>query len=394
MHPLSSICEKESRLVIGLMSGTSVDGIDAALVKIKGHGTETQAEELSFISLPFPAAVREKILSVAGGAPADAAEFCRLKTLLGVLYAEACEELCAQYGISKSEIDLVGCHGQTVWHIPQPEEYLGRRFASTLQIGEEAEIAERMGCPVVGDFRVRDVAAGGQGAPLVPYTDYLLYREKDKCVALQNIGGIGNISIIPSDAAPGEVVAFDTGPGNMIIDALVSGITDGKLGYDPEGSMAAKGTVCRPLLDWLLLDEYLLRPLPKTTGREYYGPEFVSRLTAKAAELGCGDVDLLSTATAFTAACIASGIKSFAPQRPEKLIVGGGGSHNLTMMNYIRDYLPGCSVVTGEDMGFSSDAKEAVAFAILANETVFAHCGNMTNVTGAAHGVVMGKISF
>lgn len=393
MHPLSSLWEKESRLVIGLMSGTSVDGVDAALVRIHGHGFDTRIEQLSFLSLPFPVAVREKILSVAGGDSFCAEDLCRLKTLLGILYGEACMVLCAQAGVRKEDIDLIGSHGQTVWHEPKPVEYLGRCFASTLQIGEEAEIAQRMGCPVVGDFRVRDVAAGGQGAPLVPYTEFLLFREEEHTVALQNIGGIGNITVIPPHARLSDTVAFDTGPGNMVMDALVADMTGGARSYDPEGQMAAQGIVNKTLLDWMLNDEYLSRPLPKTTGRELYGRAYVSALSEKAQNLGVSKVDLLTTATAFTAESIAEGLRRFAPKFPEKLIVSGGGSHNLTLMKRLQAALPGCRVMTGEELGFSADAKEAVAFAVLANETLFAHCNNAPAVTGAAP-VVMGKISF
>ena len=393
MHPLVSLWEKESRLVIGLMSGTSVDGIDAALVRIHGHGSTTAVEELSFLSVPFPAGVREEILRIAGGGMTCADELCRLKTLLGILYGEACERLCAQVGIPKDAVDLVGSHGQTLWHNPQPEEYQGRRFASTLQVGEEAQIAQAMGCPVVGDFRVRDVAAGGQGAPLVPYTEYLLYRDEEKTVALQNIGGIGNITVIPPHAKLSDTVAFDTGPGNMVMDALVWQMTDGRLHYDPLGRMAAEGRVDDGLLAWMLRDEYLSRPLPKTTGRERYGQAYVEALREKARALRVPDGDLLATANAFTAESIAVGIRRFSPAYPERLVVGGGGSHNLTLLSNLRKALPGCAVLTCGELGFSADAKEAVAFAVLANETLFHHCNNAPSVTGGG-AVVMGKISF
>lgn len=393
MNPLQCLWEKDERLVIGLMSGTSVDGIDAALVRIRGFGLSTRVEQLSFVSFPFPPAVREKILAIAGGAGTNADELCRLKTLLGILYGEACEELCLRSGVDRSEIDLIGSHGQTVWHNPRREEFLGRSFASTLQLDEEAEIAQRMGCPVVGDFRVRDVAAGGQGAPLVPYTEFLLFRDEDRTVALQNIGGIGNITLIPPHASLSDVVAFDTGPGNMVMDALVSRMTQGRFSYDPEGQLAAQGTVSGVLLDWMLEDEYLSRPLPKTTGRELYGPTYVEVLIKKAEELRLSDKDTLATANAFTAHSISLGIRRFSPEYPSRLVVGGGGSHNLTLLRNLRQALPGCEVLTGEDLGYNSDAKEAVAFAILANEAIFASCGNTPSVTGAEKPVVLGKIT-
>jgi len=393
MHILSSLWEKETRIVIGLMSGTSADGIDAALTRISGYGTATKVTLDSFLFTPFSPAVREKILAVAGGRQVDAAELCRLKTLLGMLYAEACRELCRQAGLPVSRIDLVGNHGQTIWHIPQPEEYLGWTVTGTLQIGEDAIIAEALGCPVVGDFRVRDMAAGGQGAPLVPYTEFLLYREEEHTVALQNIGGIGNVTILPAGCGLEDVVAFDTGPGNMVMDALARRLTNGRLAYDEGGRLAAEGRVSKELLAWMLADPYLEKKPPKTTGREAYGEKYIACLLAQADALGVGLRDALATATRFTAVAIAAGLGRFAPAPPERLIVGGGGIWNRTLLAHLRDCLPGCQVLTNEDLGFNSDAKEAVAFAILANEAVFASCNNAPAATGARKPVVMGKLS-
>lgn len=393
MHILSQLWSKPERLVIGLMSGTSADGVDAALTRISGCGTETKVELLSFLFTPFPPAVREKVLHVAGGGETDAKEFCLLKTLLGRLYAEACLALCRQAGIGPGQVDLVGNHGQTVWHIPQPAEYLGRTLAGTLQIGEDALIAQAMGCPVVGDFRVRDMAAGGQGAPLVPYTEWLLYRDPVRTVALQNFGGIGNVTILPAGCALEEVTAFDTGPGNMVMDALTERLTEGRMAFDEGGRLAAAGTVSRPLLDWMLSDPYLARRPPKTTGREAYGEGYVRRLLEEAEKLGVGLRDALSTATRFTAEAAAIGLSRFAPAPPERLVVGGGGSWNETLLSHLRELLPGCQVVTNETLGYSSDAKEAVAFAILANEAVFGVCNNAPAATGAKRPVVMGKLS-
>lgn len=394
MRDLTALRAKKERLVIGLMSGTSADGIDAALTKISGCGTDTKAELLSFLFTPFPPAVREKILAVAGGEPVTAAGFCCLKTLLGQLYAEACLALCRRAGVAPEQIDLVGNHGQTLWHIPQETEYLGRTLTGTLQVGEDAVIAQALGCPVVGDFRVRDMAAGGQGAPLVPYTEFLLYRREDRTVALQNIGGIGNVTILPAGCALEDVTAFDTGPGNMVLDALVRRLTDGRQNYDEGGRLAAEGRVSQPLLAWMLADPYLDRRPPKTTGREDYGGDYVARLLERAEELGVGLQDALATATRFTAEAIDLGIKRFSPVMPEELVVGGGGSWNLTLLGHLRDCLPDCRVVTQEDLGMNSDAKEAVAFAILANEALFGRSNNAPAATGARCPVVMGKLSY
>ena len=392
-HPLKTLWEKPSRLVIGFMSGTSADGVDAALVRITGFGTQTRAEQLGFCFVPFSDEVRAEILRLAGGGPASAADFCRMNFLLGELFCEAGETLCAQTGTKLSDIDLIGSHGQTFWHIPEKEEYLSRTFASTFQLGEEAVLAERFGCPVVGNFRVRDVAAGGLGAPLVPYTEFLLYRSREECVALQNIGGIGNVTVLPRDCRLEDVFAFDTGPGNMLMDALVERLTNGRQHYDAGGKMAAQGRVDAGLLVFLMQDPYLQRKPPKTTGREAYGAPYLAALLDYAAAHGVSLLDTLATVTRFTAECIAYGLQRFSPCRPGRMIVGGGGCYNLTLMAHLRALLPDCRVMTNEDLGLDGNAKEAVAFALLANETIFASGNNAPGATGARHPVVMGKIS-
>ena len=393
MHPIVSCMEKPSRLVVGLMSGTSADGVDAALCRITGHGTDSRIEQLSFVFQPFAPEVRSEILRLATGHSACAADFCKMNFLLGELYVQAVGALCAQTGIRCDEIDLIGSHGQTFWHIPQKEEYLGRRFRSTFQLGECAVLAERFGCPVIGDFRVRDVAAEGLGAPLVPYSEFLIYRSKTECVALQNIGGIGNITCLPPDCELKDVFAFDTGPGNMVMDAVLAELTNGKQTYDAGGRFAAAGTVHRGLLDRLMEDPYLPCKPPKTTGREYYGPAYVEKIMAYARENHIPNADLMATVTAFTAETIRYSVEHYFPVKPDRLIIGGGGSMNKTLVQDIARALPGCRVMTNEDMGYDSNAKEAVAFAVLANEALFAGCNNVPSVTGAKKPVVMGKIS-
>lgn len=288
----------------------------------------------------------------------------------------------------------MGCHGQTVYHLPNAEHYLNRPICGTLQIGEASVIAEKLGCPVVSDFRVRDIAAGGLGAPLVPYTEFLLYRSEERTVALQNIGGIGNITLLPQGCTMEQVIAFDTGPGNMVMDAVTSLLTKGRMTYDEDGRLAGQGHVDSRLLKYMLQDAYLKETPPKTTGRERYGGEYVQDLLAYAAKLNVGLNDVLATATRFTAECIRWAVDEHCTPRPEWLIVGGGGSLNPVLMQHIRDCLPNCRVMVNEELGLDSNAKEAVAFAILANETLFASCNNVPSATGAAHPVVMGKISF
>lgn len=393
MHPIVSLLEKPSRLVVGIMSGTSADGVDVALCRITGHGTDSRVEQLGFFFQPFTPEIREEILRLAGGASACAADFCKINFLLGELYADAVEAMCAREGLTPSQIDLIGSHGQTLWHIPQPEEHLGHTFRSTLQLGECSVLAQRFGCPVVGDFRVRDMAADGLGAPLVPYSEYLLYRSKTECVALQNIGGIGNITCLPPDCTLSEVFAFDTGPGNMVMDAVYAALTQGRETYDAGGAYAATGTVHPGLMELLLADPYLTRQPPKTTGREYYGPAYVQKILDYAQAHEISGPDLMATVTDFTAQCIRVSVERFFPVKPDRLIIGGGGSMNRTLLADIARALPDCRVMTNEELGYDSNAKEAVAFAILANETLFAGSNNVPGVTGAKNPVVMGKIS-
>lgn len=388
MQPFMDLWNKPSRLVAGLMSGTSADGIDAVLTRITGCGLTTKVEQLGFYFLPFDAGTRQAILDMCSGSTGGARDVCLLSTHLGLLYAQAVRELLAR--TQTRRVDLIGCHGQTMYHIPEETPYLGTTIRGTLQIGDPSYLAEEFGCPVVSDFRIRDMAAGGLGAPLVPYTEFLLYRSDTEDIALQNIGGIGNITLLPAGCTLDQVTAFDTGPGNMVMDALASKLTGGKQTYDDGGKLAASGRVIPRLLDRMLEDPYLRRQPPKTTGREYYGADYVAQL------LSFADyplVDILTTATAFTARSIALSLRSFAPRMPGRLVVGGGGSRNPTLLRFLREDLPEVTVQTQEDLGLSSDAKEAVAFAILANEALFGICNNAPSATGAKHGVVMGRIN-
>ena len=387
-HPFMRLWNKPSRLVVGLMSGTSADGIDAVLTRITGNGLDTKVEQLEFYFQPFDAATRHAILDICGGESGGTRDVCLLSTHLGQLYAGAVRQLLKKAGTDT--VDLIGCHGQTVYHIPVETPYLNTAIRGTLQIGDPSYLAEEFGCPVVSDFRIRDMAAGGLGAPLVPYTEYLLYRSETEDVALQNIGGIGNITLLPAGCSLEEVTAFDTGPGNMVMDALVMRLTDGVMGYDDGGRLASSGKVIPELLAQMMEDPYLAMQPPKTTGREYYGAEYVSRL------LSSGSyplIDILTTATAFTAETIAYSLRTFAPRMPERLVVAGGGSRNPTLLQFLREALPEVNVQTQEDLGLDSDAKEAVAFAILANEALFGICNNAPSATGARHGVVMGRIN-
>ena len=390
MKRLRQLWDKKTLRVIGLMSGTSADGMDAALVDISGFGLDTKVTTLGFVSVPYPENVRNEILRLASGKEGGSHDLCLFSFLLGQLSLEACLAVCEQAGVPKESIDLVGSHGQTLWHIPKAEDYLGRPVRGTLQLGEASIICEGLGCPVVSDFRVRDLAAGGQGAPLVPYAEYLLYRREDESVGLQNLGGIGNLTVLPRGGRMEDTFAFDTGPGNMVMDQLMERFTDGKQRYDENGAMAAQGRWDESLLAWMLDDPYLKKAPPKSTGREYYGKEYVDALLARAE--GLKPENILATACRFTAECIRVAIDRFCPAQPDYLVIGGGGSRNPTLMRDIRAVLS-VPVLVNEDLGYDSDAKEAVAFAVLANECVHGSTNNMPSVTGARHPVVMGKIS-
>lgn len=353
--------------VAGIMSGTSLDGIDVAIVDIHGKRIETVAH----MTVPYTSAVRRRILSAS-----TPAEISRLNFELGELYAKAVEAACERAEIPVASLELIGSHGQTIYH-----EGAGKT-PNTLQVGEAAVIAERLGVPVVSDFRTRDIAAGGQGAPLIPFVDVLLFGAgKKKRVAL-NIGGIANITVLPGG------LAFDTGPGNMVVDQLVERMTQGKRRFDRNGAIAAKGHVNRPLLDDLLADAYYKTKPPKTAGREQYGAPFIERLLATKLPME----DLIATATALTAATIVEGINRFAPGT-RQVIASGGGVHNDQLMAQLAAFLPDCRITTSAEFGIDPDAKEAIAFAILAHRTWRGRTGNLPIATGARKSVILGKIS-
>ena len=376
------------------MSGTSADGIDAALVRIRGNGLSTKAKLLFFEVYHYPQEVRKKILNIFSPKTGTVDKICHLNFVLGELFAQAALKIIRKANLKPSEIDLIGSHGQTIYHIPALEGEGSLRVRSTLQIGEPSVIAERTGITTVADFRTRDVAAGGQGAPLVPYVDYILLRDEKKTRAIQNVGGIGNVTLIPAAAKLDDVVAFDTGPGNMVIDAVSQITTWGKRTYDQNGMMAAQGKVNKKLLEELLNHPYLKKIPPKTTGREEFGMQFVRELVKRARALHIKNQDLLTTVTAFTAESIYYAYKNFIfPQHQlDEMIISGGGSYNPTLLNFLRNRFHPIPVFRTEDFGISGKAKEAITFAILANEAIAGNAANVPHVTGAKRAVILGKI--
>ncbi len=352
--------------VAGVMSGTSLDGIDVAVVDIRGRRIET----IGFQSTRYPVATRAALLG-----EMDAPQISRLNFYLAGLYARAVQKAVERFG----PIALIGCHGQTIFH---------EGGANTLQIGEPAVLAEALGVPVISNFRARDIAAGGEGAPLVPYVDYLLFRHPRRARIALNIGGIANITVIPPAASPHHVIAFDTGPGNMVIDSLAREYTRGKQNYDRDGKIAASGRPNRKLLDQLLSDPYYRRRPPKSAGREQYGADFVERV--KKSKLAVPD--LIATVTVLTAATIALAVRQTGT-RSADLIVSGGGVHNPRIMDYLSGFLPGIAVASSARYGINPDAKEAVAFAVLAHETWRRRPANLPSATGARRAVLLGDIT-
>jgi anhydro-N-acetylmuramic acid kinase len=389
-------------VVAGVMSGTSADGIDIALVRIqetqarsRSHGLPRLAIKLlGHTEYPYPAHVRSKILSAMNAANARVSDLARLNILLGELYAEA---ILAARRRFRRKIDLIGCHGQTLYHQGEAGDFLGRKIRATWQVGEAAIIAARTGVPVVSDFRPADLAAGGKGAPLVPYLDYLLFHDPKLGRIVQNIGGIANLSAIPAGAEPGDVVAFDTGPGNMVIDSIMEALYGRR--FDRGGTVAASGSIIEPVLRRVLARRFFHQKPPKTAGREEFGREFISEFLRLCTTNRKQDV--VATATALTARSIADALRRFvvkksAPNSFHEMLISGGGTRNRTLVCMLADALAPMHIrlKSTDALGLPSQAKEAVAFAVLAYETWHRRPSNIPSATGAHHPAILGKICY
>ena len=374
--------------VAGLMSGTSADGVDVAIVDIGPRGVKL----LAFETFPHPLALRRQIFALFDPASARIDDLCHLNFRLGEAFASALMRLARKSGITLKSIGVAGSHGQTIYHIPEGRREGRKTIRSTLQIGEPSIIAERTGITTVADFRPRDVAAGGEGAPLVPFADYILFADKRRTRAVQNIGGIANVTYLPAGGGPGDVLAFDTGPGNMMIDRIAWHVTRGKLRYDKDGRLAARGRVDERLLGELMRHPYLARRPPKSTGRETFGVQFTDELWRRARKRGVAPRDILATATEFTASSIAQAYRRFLPAMPEEVILCGGGAENPTLLAMLHCELKPAKVARMDEFGLDPRAKEAVSFAILAYATVEGIPNNVPSATGARDAVVMGKV--
>jgi anhydro-N-acetylmuramic acid kinase len=389
---------------IGLISGTSVDGVDVAIVTIAGHAANVELDLVAFETIPYPDAVRSELLALYDDQSNAVARLCSLNVVIGECFAEATIAVAGRAGIDLAQIEVIGSHGQTVWHQPVPDPDWPLSTPSTLQIGEASVIAARTGAPVMADFRVADMAVGGQGAPLAPYFDWAVLTDPGKSRCVQNIGGIGNLTWLPAGCGVDEVIAFDTGPGNILIDGLVTLLTDGAQTFDRDGIFAARGTLIPGMVDHLLEDDYLAAAPPKTTGREYYGAaqfhDLMDQVGVTAGALAGDDVvarqlacDLIATATAFTARSIGDAYRDWLPAMPDEVLVNGGGCRNPTLMRMIAADLPGIPVMATDAVGYDGDAKEAMAFALLAHDALARYPTNIPGATGATRSIPLGKLT-
>lgn len=386
----SDFMMSKKEVYIGLMSGTSVDGIDAAAVEISGGTASPKCSLLAFENAAYGDELRSRIFELFDPKTAGVDKLGEMNFVLGEAFADAALSVMKKAGLSPSEVTAIGSHGQTVFHSP------ASKVPYTVQLGEGSVIAQRTGVTCVSDFRTADIAVGGNGAPLVPFTEFAMFRSDKKSLLLQNIGGISNVTVLPKGCKADEVFAFDNGPGNMLIDGIVSALSAGALRFDDGGRIAESGTVNEGLLNRLLEEPYYSLLPPKTTGRELFGSEYVKRIIESSPQLSMQD--LVATVTFLTAKVIADSYARFVKGKTacDEMIVSGGGSFNLTLMKFLKRLMlcEGVRVYTGDEMGINSDAKEAVAFALLAFYTMNKCPNNLPCATGAKRSAVLGKISY
>jgi anhydro-N-acetylmuramic acid kinase len=392
MREVEQLRRKARKRVVGIMSGTSADGIGVVSAIVEGSGLDTRARIEAFRVFPYSAEVRERLLRLTTG-EASATDVCLMNYVIGELYARSALALLAEAGIDPAQVDLVGMDGHTIQRVFPAVAVDGVQTGATLQIGEPAVVAERTGLTTVSHFRTRDVAVGGEGAPISSYVDYLLFRDPRRTRAVLNIGGISAMTIAPAGAGVDRVFAVTAGPGNMVIDAVVRRLTDGRLQYDADGAWARRGRVHRGLLHECMRHPFFDRTPPKSAGRELFGAAYVDDLMRRRVELGIGDDDLVATVTALTAESIADQIDRFVrPIAPlDDIVAGGGGVHNAALIDMLRSRVG--SVLPLSDFGIDVDAKEPLMFAIFANETLHGIRGNVPAATGASCPVVLGTVT-
>lgn len=392
MDWLAEIAKKKERLIIGTMSGTSTDGIDVVMIKISGSRLDTRFEMLAFDTFPYPSNLRQRIFMVYPPNRFTGEEIARLSFDIAELQAQSINTLIESSGYSQDDVDLICMYGLTLYH-GTPDREKGITGAH-IEIGEPAVIKERTGITTIADLRINDIVMHGEGAPLCPYMDWVVFRDEYLGSAIQNIGGIANVTGIPPKAGLDDVIAFDTGPGNMVIDGIVKMVTNGEKTYDSEGQMAAQGTVNGELLEGLMQFPYILRDIPKTTGRELFGDQFCKPVYEKACERGIHPSDLVATATAYTAETIANAYRRFLTPRfrIDRVVLTGGGVHNNTLVRMLSERLAPIPVYKHEDFGINSDAREAIAWAIMGNEIIQGKTPTVPSATGAKRAVLTGKL--
>ncbi len=391
LQKLFELTQKETKIVIGIMSGTSVDALDVAVVEIKGSGLETEFRLIKHYEYQYPEGLKEFVLRNSINPTSNIVDICRLNFLLPGIYSEAIKKVCKEINLPLEDIDLIGSHGQTIHHLPEEEIMFGYNVRSTLQIGDPMVLAKLTGIVTVGDFRVGDIALGGQGAPLVPYVDYILFRSGELNRALLNLGGIANFTILPKSCNKEEAIAFDTGPANMLIDLVCKKYFN--INYDKNGEIAASGKLNEKLFRKLIgNDNYIKKHPPKSTGREYYSETFLDNLLK---DENIEPVDLLNTLTDYTAYSVYYNYEKFIKPADEidELILSGGGANNLFLIKCFRKWFGDqVTIKRIDELGMLSDAKEAICFAVLANETISGNSSNMIKVTGAKRETILGKI--
>lgn len=390
MNKLQALLKKNKRTVIGLLSGTSVDAVDAVLLQITGNGAKTGVKIIDFIEYPVPERIRLSVFKNSNSKTAKIDEITRLNVILGAVFADAVLKLMQKNKLTAADVDLIGSHGQTIHHLPGKIDFNGYRVKSTLQIGDPSVIANLTGIITVGDFRIADCSVDGDGAPLVPFLDHILFTHKSKNRALLNIGGISNITVLHKNASKRDVFAFDTGPGNMLIDGLTYHLFRKK--YDKNAELAKKGAFNPEIFDYLAKDKVFKLQPPKSTGREHYGMEFQKKLLDKFNKVN--KYDIINTVTEFTAYSIWFNYINFIKPvcRIDELLVSGGGAKNPLILKSLSNYFKGVKVNKLKQNGITTDNKEAVLFAVLANECISGNPANMNRVTGSTKDVILGKI--
>lgn len=390
---LTQLVTKPSRLVCGIMSGTSVDAVDVVLARIEGSGHALRVEQLRYSETLYAEDLQQRIFNNCEVASSNVNDICLLHAALAHVYADAVRDLCREGGVALEDVDLVGMHGQTLRHLPDPVRLVGYNLRSTLQAGSGPTLATLLQVPVVHDFRAGDMALGGQGAPLVPYVDYLLFRSPAEHRVLLNIGGIANLTWLPRDAGAGQVLAFDTGPGNMIIDALTRKFLGRE--FDEDGAVASMGTVNHDLLSWMLQHPYFRQKPPKSTGREGFGEDYLGDLLDVARELSVLEVpDIIATASECTVRSISMSLRPLLPAGATfRLLMSGGGAHNRFITDGLRYAFPEARIESTSALGVNPDSKEALAFAVLANEWLMGNAATLPSATGASRAALLGSLS-